>query len=195
MPKDGKKKSLLKHIGNLSHPLSSSDRMRKRATESSDPIIRGYYIAANDFEVSYMKLGFIATTALISTICFAVPAKAENPAQVRQLIVTGQCKGCDLTGANLKGEHLIGADLRDANLAGANLAGANLEGADLTGANLKGANLSQVLASDASLVDTNLTGVNLSNAKLYSTDMDGAILAGTNFKGAQLYGANVARLE
>ncbi len=79
-----------------------------------------------------MKLEILATTVLLSTICLAAPAKAANPAQVKQLMQTGQCAGCDLQGANLRGAHLIGADLRDANLKGANLESANLEGADLT---------------------------------------------------------------
>ncbi len=30
-----------------------------------------------------MKLGILATTALLSTICLAAPAKAANPAQVK----------------------------------------------------------------------------------------------------------------
>ena len=80
-----------------------------------------------------MKLTFLLTAVtLLSTISLATPVavKAENPAQVRQLLETGECFGCDLRGANLKGAHLIGADLRNADLTGANLKNANLEGAD-----------------------------------------------------------------
>jgi len=77
------------------------------------------------------------TSAILSVpLFFGMPAQAENPAHVQQLIETNICPGCDLSGADLSQAHIIGADLREANLQGANLIEANLEGADLTGADL-----------------------------------------------------------
>ena len=62
-----------------------------------------------------------AATFLITPLLLAGPARAENPLHVKQLLSTGQCFKCDLSGADLREAHLIGADLREANLRGANL--------------------------------------------------------------------------
>jgi hypothetical protein len=79
-----------------------------------------------------MKQEIGAIAAILAIVGLAVPVKAENPIQLKRLLETKECQGCDLSKANLKSTHLIGADLRNANLKGANLEGANLEGADLT---------------------------------------------------------------
>jgi uncharacterized protein YjbI with pentapeptide repeats len=81
-----------------------------------------------------------------------------NPNQIRQLLQTRECEGCDLVrtklsfanlrAANLRSANLYSADLkladlRDANLIGAILDKADLRGADLTGADLTGAYMSE----------------------------------------------------
>src|SRR5919202_914414 len=63
--------------------------------------------------------------------------------QVRQLLATNQCQGCNLSDATLGSVNLQGAHLEDANLARAYLESARLEGANLEGANLEGANLAR----------------------------------------------------
>lgn len=90
-----------------------------------------------------MKLTTLVGAALALPLLVAVPARAENPVHVVQLLETNLCAGCDLSGADLTQAHLIGADLRNADLSGAILTEANLEGADLTRANLDGANLTR----------------------------------------------------
>ncbi|MGA3127931.1 MAG: pentapeptide repeat-containing protein [Candidatus Korobacteraceae bacterium] len=97
------------------------------------------------------------------------------PADVDQLIQTGLCSRCDLSGANLSGISGV-SDLTEANLSGANLYTADLSGVDLCGANLTGANL-----KEASLKGTDLSGTDLSGA-----DLTGADLTGTTFGGAKL---------
>ena len=54
-----------------------------------------------------------------------------NAADVKRLLATKECSGCNLRGANLAKANLYFADLTGANLAGANLTGANLIGAHL----------------------------------------------------------------
>jgi uncharacterized protein YjbI with pentapeptide repeats len=71
---------------------------------------------------------------LWTTIFVAGLAKAYDPGDLRRLLDTNSCPGCDLSGANLRG-----ANLRNANLSGADLSGADLNDADLSGANLSGA--------------------------------------------------------
>ncbi|PZD74848.1 Secreted effector protein PipB [Acaryochloris thomasi RCC1774] len=112
-----------------------------------------------------MNQSFVTALALVSALAVSFPVRAEQPAQVRQLIETNICAGCDLSGADLSQAHLIGADLRNANLRDANLVEANLEGADLTGANLQGADLTQSFLTNAVLTKVNLDSVNLTQAR------------------------------
>jgi uncharacterized protein YjbI with pentapeptide repeats len=110
-----------------------------------------------------MKLHSLTGTLLFLGLVSAAPSFAANPAEIRQLLQTGECRGCNLTGANLRN-----ANLRDAKLEGANLAGANLAGANLTKANLKdtilrGANLAGANLDDTDFTEANLQGANLTN--------------------------------
>lgn len=129
------------------------------------------------------KAMFGAATVLLLGFGVATPAYTQNPNDVKQLLETRLCQGCDLRGANLSGAHLIGVDLRDANLAGANLEGANLEGADLTGANLNEANLEGAFLNQAEFNNANLIGANLTEANLVQAQLDGANLANANLTG------------
>ena len=132
--------------------------------------------------VSKILMGF---SAILLSLSISPAANAANPNHVQQLLDTGFCAGCDLTGADLREAHLIGADLRNANLENANLENANLEGADLTGANLEGANLAGTFLNSAELNDANLTVANLENANLVMANLTGANLLGTNLTGVQ----------
>jgi uncharacterized protein YjbI with pentapeptide repeats len=122
-----------------------------------------------------MKLKTFATSALLITIGFTLPAKAENPEHTRQLLSTKQCQGCNLSGAGLTFSQLRGADLSQANLAAANLSQSNLTGVNLSGANLSG----------ASLNGADLSGANLNGANLTGADLRGAVLSGADMTGAQ----------
>ncbi|MEM1256769.1 MAG: pentapeptide repeat-containing protein [Cyanobacteria bacterium P01_H01_bin.21] len=89
----------------------------------------------------------LAFSTLLS-IYFTSGVLAQHPDNVRRLLNTNECRGCDLRGANLEGANLSGAILTGATLSGANLKGANLSGADLKGANLRGADLTGANCSD-----------------------------------------------
>ena len=131
-----------------------------------------------------MKLRILATALLFTTISPTFPATAENLQHTRQLLSTGQCQECELTGAGLVLANLSGANLKGANLAGANLSRANLTGADLTGANLAGTSL-----FGANLTGANLTGANLAGTDLRSAYLSNAILLGVDLSNAILIGA------
>jgi len=113
------------------------------------------------------------------------PAYSQNPNDLKQLLETRFCQGCDLRGANLSGAHLIGVDLRDANLTGANLTNINLEGADLTGANLTSANLEGAFLNQTEFNDANLSGANLTNANLVQAQLEGANLLNADLTGTE----------
>lgn len=126
-----------------------------------------------------MRLFSLASATVALGLAVASPARAEDIAQLQQLLATRSCQGCQLqqaglVHANLTGADLSGADLTFANLSQANLVGANLSGANLTGAMLQGANL-----SGANLQGAILNGTDLRRAFLYGANMEGVDLSST----------------
>ena len=94
---------------------------------------------------------------VISSISWTESAFAD-PNQIRQVLQTKECQGCDLSrtklsfanlrGANLRNANLFSADLKLADLREANLIGAILDKADLRGADLTGADLTSAYISE-----------------------------------------------
>ncbi len=89
------------------------------------------------------------------------------------LIETNACPGCDLSGVNLNR-----VDLSRANLEGANLFRAKLYLANLSNANLRNANL-----REAGFGGSDLAGADFRGADLRRTAFAGAYLAGAKFDG------------
>jgi uncharacterized protein YjbI with pentapeptide repeats len=102
-------------------------------------------------------------------------------ANVRRLLDTKECVGCNLIGARLKDANLQGASLENANLQNADLERANLQGTNLQAANLQGADLGKA----------NIAGANLMGANLFDADLEKANLTDTNLEGANLQKADL----
>ncbi|KAB8330656.1 pentapeptide repeat-containing protein [Scytonema tolypothrichoides VB-61278] len=102
-------------------------------------------------------------------------------ANVRHLLETNECVGCNLIGAKLNDLNLKAANLENANLQNADLERANLQGTNLAGANLQGADLGK----------TNIIGANLERANLFDADLEKANLTDANIVGANLQGADL----
>ena len=98
-----------------------------------------------------------------------------------QLVRTGDCPRCDLSGADLRWLNLSGANLEQANLAGANFYRSNLDNADLSGADLTRAYLAEVSA-----LASNFNSAQLDEATLYQSDFTGATLYATRFGNAYI---------
>ena len=144
-----------------------------------------------------MNLRLSVCCALSIQLGFIATANAYNPADLKVLMTTNKCVGCDLAGVDLSRKQLANADLQAANLVGANLTGTNLTGAKLGGANLTGANLTTTNLTDAVLQAASLIDVNFASTNLTRTDLSYANLVNTNFKTAilsktDLAGANLA---
>lgn len=148
-----------------------------------------------------MKDFYLTVLSLVPALLFTGaalagrgPALAEHPvddlqaSNLRQLLITNECSGCDLTGVDLSGAHLSGADLRSADLTEANLSGVNLEGADLTKANLTDANLTGAFLTNASLAMADLDNANFTQAQLYYVDVTGASMDNINLAEATVVG-------
>ena len=103
-------------------------------------------------------------------------------ANVKQLLKTNECEGCDLSDANLIGADLRLAKLKDADLSGANLNRADLRRADLYAADLSNANLQSAnmqnadlkhaIMRDADLRDADLTDATMSAGSKGHFDVD-----------------------
>ena len=129
----------------------------------------------------------LALAAALSLL--AVPALAQNAAQIAKVQDGGSCPHCNLfqidlynkqvkarnfAGARMRqGDFSLsvfnkgvfnGADLRDINAYGALFAGANLRGADLTNATFVGAYLEGANLSGAKLTGTNFSGAQMDRA-------------------------------
>lgn len=121
-----------------------------------------------------------------STATTKTNTDTDTTAQVKQLIETKECIGCNLQNADLAGVDLEKANLEGANLEGANLEGANLTNSYLMGANLKGANLNVAELGGAILALTQLNNATLQAANLQATNLHGADLRQADLEKASL---------
>lgn len=105
----------------------------------------------------------------------------------RNLIISPDLSGEDLTGwklphADLKRVNLKDARLADAWLEDADLSDAVLSSADLSEANLSGANLQSATLTNANLRGAKFTGANLTKADLSGADLHAVQLGGSFFE-------------
>jgi uncharacterized protein YjbI with pentapeptide repeats len=97
------------------------------------------------------------------------PNATELARLVEQVKTTGQCRNCNLAGADLSGLEIVECDLSFSNLMGAkfvlsnvascNFTNSNLSQVDFTQANMAGANLTQADISEANFTGANIEGV------------------------------------
>ena len=143
------------------------------------------YIRTEDGKVSDLgNLCRVPTTNNINS--------TTQAADIKRLLDTKECPGCNLSGANLANAKLTFANFLNANLSGANLSGASLIGADLSNANLTNADLKGAQLNGARMIGTNLAGAdlakaNLLGANLWTTDLNGAKLNSTKMPDGSLH--------
>jgi Pentapeptide repeats (8 copies) len=97
----------------------------------------------------------------------------------------------DLRGANLSYVDLPGADLSGGKLNGADLCGVDLRGANLSGADLRGAQFIGAMLFETDLRGANLCGAILCGAQLIEADLRGASLAESEIYGAAVWDVKV----
>ena len=116
----------------------------------------------------------------IGLVACAGLAHAFDPGDLETLLARGECRGCDLSGADLRGRDLSGAQLQAADLSNARLAGGSLVGAKLRGARLSGVELYEVRLTGADLRDADLTHLHI-DRDLEFIDLTGVLLEGARF--------------
>jgi uncharacterized protein YjbI with pentapeptide repeats len=125
----------------------------------------------------------LALAALISLA--ALPALAQNAAEVARAEAGVSCPHCNLFQANLYNK-----DLRGRSYAGARLRQADMSLSVFNHVNFVDADLRDVNGYGALFTGANLKGADLTNATLV-----GSYLQGANFKGAKLDGVNFSGAE
>jgi hypothetical protein len=96
------------------------------------------------------------------------PNAAELARLIEQVKSTGQCRNCNLAGADLSGLEIVECDLSFSNLMGAKFVLSNIVSCNFTNSNL----------SQVDFTQANMAGANLSQA-----DVNGAIFNGANTEG------------
>jgi uncharacterized protein YjbI with pentapeptide repeats len=127
----------------------------------------------------------ILAAAISLAALAALPAVAQNAAQIDRARAGASCPHCNL----------FQADFSNLELKGRNFAGARLRQADMSAAvmnhtTLAGADLRDVNAYGAVFTGVSFAGANMTNASLVGTYLQGA-----NFRGANLSGVNFSGAE
>ena len=115
----------------------------------------------------------------------ALPALAQNAAQVAHAEAGDSCPHCNLFQANLENK-----DLRGCNYNGARLRQADLSLSVFNHNNFAGGDLRDINGYGALF-----TGANFKNADLTNATLVGSYLEGANFRGAKLDGVNFSGAE
>jgi hypothetical protein len=102
------------------------------------------------------------------TAAQANPNASELARLVEQVRTTGQCRNCNLAGADLSGFEIDQCDLSFSNLMGAKFVRSNIAACNFTNSNL----------SQADFTQANMAGANLTQ-----TDISAAVFSGANTEG------------
>ena len=103
--------------------------------------------------------------------------------------------GTTLAGADFSRAQLQNASLRKLDLSKARFTGAVLDRADLSKSNLREADLTGVSASQAMFIAADLTGASLAKSDFLSALFTRAKLFGTSLEGANLFQADLAKVQ
>lgn len=143
-------------------------------------------------------VALVAVTAFMATLAHSPTAHAVDENDLKRLIETNECPGCDLREADLRRLNLTGANLEGANLREANFFYAILDGANLSGADLRDTNfasvravaiISDVLDSEGRnlIVPAQFVGADFEGALLNYADFSDALMEEVNFQDAYIH--------
>lgn len=136
-------------------------------------------------------VALVAVTACTLILTPGPAVQAADEADLRRLLETNECPGCDLQEADLRRLDLTGANLEGANLKEANFFYAILDGANLSGADLRLTNFAYVRATTIVSDVLDSEGQNLIfPAQFIGADFERALLTYADFSGALMEQAN-----
>jgi uncharacterized protein YjbI with pentapeptide repeats len=126
-----------------------------------------------------------AILAAAATLLGALPATAQNAAQISHARNGASCPHCNLFQADF-----ANLELKDRNFAGARLRQSDMSAAVMNHTSFAGGDLRDVNGYGGVFTGSNFGGANLTNASFV-----GAYLQGANFRGATLDGVNFSGAE
>ncbi|MEM8614881.1 MAG: pentapeptide repeat-containing protein, partial [Cyanobacteria bacterium P01_H01_bin.105] len=137
------------------------------------------------------SVALAGVTLLAVGLVHSPAAQAVDEDDLKRLIETNECPGCDLQEADLRRLDLSGANLEGANLEEANLFYAILDGVNLSGADLRLANLGYVraLTITTDVIDSEGNPIEFP-AQFVGANLEGALLPYADFSGAEMMDAN-----
>lgn len=116
----------------------------------------------------------------------ALPALAQNAAQVARAEAGDSCAHCNLFQANLYNKDLRGRNYAGSRLRQADMSLSVFNHVDFANADLRDVNGYGALFSGANLKDADLTNATLVGSFLQGANFKGAKLDGVNFSGAEM---------
>jgi uncharacterized protein YjbI with pentapeptide repeats len=136
--------------------------------------------------LTVIAAGAVALMSFALVAVSALPAAAQNAAQVDHARNAASCPHCNLFQADfsnleLKGRNFAGARLRQSDMSTAVMNNTTMAGADLRDINAYGA-----VFTGVSFAGANMTNASLVGAYLEGANFRGAILTGVNFSGAEM---------
>ncbi len=139
------------------------------------------------------------TAALIAALGLAaLPAFAQDAAEVSHAQDGANCPHCNLFQADLSNKNLPGRNFTDARLRQADLSVSVFDHGRFAGGDLRDVNGYGGRFTDADFAGANMTNATFVGAYLEGANLRGAILSGVNFSGAEMaraVGLNQAQLN
>lgn len=126
--------------------------------------------------------------SFVLALAAALPAQAQNAAQIDRARAGASCPGCNLFQADFGG-----LEMRGRNYAGARLRQADLSLSVMNRAAFTGADLRDVEAYGAVFTGASFARANLANASFVGTFLQGADFRGSNLQGTNFSGADMTR--
>jgi uncharacterized protein YjbI with pentapeptide repeats len=127
------------------------------------------------------------TAALVLALSVAaVPALAQNAAQVSHAEAGASCPHCNLFQADLSNREIKGRDFAGARLRQSDLSLSVFNHTSFAGADLRDVNGYGALFTDANMAGADMTNATFVGAYLEGANLRGARLSGVNFSGAEM---------
>ena len=135
-----------------------------------------------------MKAILTLTLAAVLTAATALPAWAQNAAQIARVRGGASCPGCNLFQGDFSG-----LEARGLNLSGARLRQADLSLAVMNRTRFSNTDMRDVEAYGGVFSSANFAGANMTNASFVGAYLDGAAFPGATLTGANFSGASLQR--
>ena len=135
-----------------------------------------------------MKAILTLTLAAVLAAATALPASAQNAAQVARVRGGASCPGCNLFQGDFSG-----LEARGLNLSGARLRQADLSLAVMNRTRFSNTDMRDVEAYGGVFSSANFAGANMTNASFVGAYLDGATFSGATLTGVNFSGASLQR--